>query len=570
MFEKRLIKEIPQAQRYVFMTIICQWIALMMNIAITMTFCLLFTKLLEETLNVSYVMTSICGFIVFWIVRSYCLKKGQMYSFEGASLVKRTLRHRLFKKVLSLSTYYQKYVQTSELVQLSSEGINQLETYYSLYLPQLFYSLLAPLTLFIICLLFDWKAAIILLICVPLIPLSIIVVQKLAKKLLSQYWTSYTTLGDSFLENLQGLTTLKIYQSDAYKHKQMNQEAENFRKITMRVLIMQLNSITIMDMIAYGGGALGSFFAIMHLCAGETSVFGCLFFILISFEFFVPLRQLGSYFHIAMNGIAASEKIFRILDIKQPYVGQEVLDENNIYLSCHHLSFYYGDRCVLNNIDFDIQPHQWIGVVGKSGSGKSTLAKVIMGSIDGYQGNLIIQGKERSDIKHQSFLSHFTYMTQDSFVFKATVRKNLDYLGKYSDRRIYEVLKLVDLYDYFIKRDGLDTELNESGSQLSGGQKQRLNLARAILEDSDVYIFDEATSQIDRESEEKILEVIQTLAQYKTVIMITHRMSNVKNCDQIFVMKDGKLIEQGRHFELYLKQNEYYRLTESQRELEVL
>lgn len=569
MFEKRLIKEIPEALHYVYLTIICQWIALIMNIAMTMNFCLLFVELLEGSLSFSHLLVSIGGFIIFWIMRSICLKKGQMYSFEGASLVKRTLRQRLFEKVLSLSTYYQKYVQTSELVQLSSEGINQLETYYALYLPQLFYSLLAPLTLFIICLFFDWKSAIILFICVPLIPVSIIFVQKFAKKLLAKYWTSYTTLGDSFLENLQGLTTLKIYQSDAYKQKQMNQEAENFRKITMRVLIMQLNSISIMDIVAYGGGALGSFMAITHFCAGEVSALGCLFFVLISFEFFVPLRQLGSYFHIAMNGIAASEKIFKILDIKQPHVGHMVLKEKEIDISCQNLSFSYDDRCVLKDVQFHIKPHQWIGVVGKSGSGKSTLAKVMMGFVDGYQGHLKIQNQERSDIDHQCFLSHFTYMTQDSFVFKATVRKNLDYFEKHSDEHLHEVLKLVDLDDYFMLHDGLQTQLNESGSNLSGGQKQRLSLARAILEDSDVYIFDEATSQINRESEEKILEVIQTLAQYKTVIMITHRMSNVRHCDQIFVMKEGKLVEQGNHQELYQKHGEYYQLSENQKELEV-
>ena len=569
MFDKRLLKEMPDAKSYIWKQVFCQWIALLMNIVLTLLICVLFIQLFDQQLSIEKVVLILLVMIVSLMIRAYVLKKATYYSFKGASLVKKTLRQRLFEKVLSLGSHYQDHVRTSELVQLSVEGINQLETYFSLYLPQLFYSVLAPVTLFVLTAFLDWKSALVLFVCVPLIPVSIIFVQKFAKKLLSKYWNSYTTLGDSFLENLQALTTLKIYQSDAYKQQQMNQEAENFRRITMRVLIMQLNSISIMDIVAYGGAGLGCFFAITHFQNQTLSLFGALFIVLMSFEFFIPLRQLGSFFHIAMNGIAASDKIFKILDLPVSSDGQYDLDAS-FDIRLEHVSFQYDDkRPILKDVSLHIQPHQFIGIVGESGSGKSTIAKLMMGYHRCLEGHLYMGEHQRSDIRDESFMEHVMYVTHDPMILKGTVRENLNMFSQYCDEQLWDVLKQVRLDGFFHEQMGLDTPLLENGSNLSGGQKQRLNLARALLKDVDVYIFDEATSNIDVESENHILNVIKTLTQTKTVIFITHRLQSVVHCDEIYVMQQGALVEQGTHQKLMHQEGIYHHMYQSQQELEV-
>lgn len=508
----------------------------------------MFYNLLNKRLDMNRLIVFIIYVLVLLIIRGYCLMKANQLSFQSSSSVKRELREKLYDKIYSLGIHYTKLVSTSELVQLSVEGIEQLETYFSMYLPQLFYSLLAPIALFLVLSVFDIKSAIALLICVPLIPISIILVQKIAKTLLAKYWNSYTTLGDGFLENLQALTTLKIYGSDEYKQKQMNKEAENFRKITMKVLIMQLNSISIMDIVAYGGAGIGSYIAIMNYLNGHNDVFSAMLVVLLSFEFFIPLRQLGSFFHIAMNGIAASDKMFRILDYKDIKSDKKKL-ESFRDMKVENLSFGYDERYILKNINFYIHKNQFIGIVGESGSGKSTLAKLIMGYHD-YEGHMSINNRERNEYDNETFLQRFAYITFEPMIFKGTVKDNLCLNRDYDESFIWDVLKKVRLDRFFKSLDGLDTLLLENGSNLSGGQKQRLNIARALLYNSEVYIFDEATSNIDVESEEVILDVIQSLTNKKTVIMITHRLSNVKNCDCIFVMNQGKVVEKGKHHEL--------------------
>ncbi len=569
MFDKRLLKELPESKSTVLKQVLFQWIALMMNIIFTFLLTYMFVLLFQRKLNIEYIVYLVGGILFTLIIRSCCLKKATTYSFEGASLIKTVLRKRLFQKILNIGNDYQDHVSTSELVQLSVEGINQLETYFALYLPQLFYSVLAPITLFLIISFMDLKSALVLFVCVPLIPISIILVQKFAKKLLAKYWGKYVTLGNSFLENLQGLTTLKIYQSDEYKQKEMNKEAENFRKITMRVLIMQLNSISMMDIVAYGGAALGNYFALTHYIKGDISLFSTIFIILVSFEFFIPLRQLGSFFHIAMNGIAASEKIWKILDINENDKKNLNFDSLEFPIQFHNLSFQFDkQRHVLNNVSFQINSREFVGIIGKSGAGKSTIAKLIMGYHSDYSGQLSIQGKERRDILDQDFLKHFVYISHDPMIFKGTVRYNLSMGHEYSDEELETVLSKVSLKGYFDGINGLDTELLEAGHNLSGGQKQRLNLARALLKDADVYIFDEATSNIDRESEENILNIISTLAKRKTVIMITHRLSNVVLSDQIIVMDQGTIKETGNHHTLMNKQGMYYDMFSQQEELE--
>ena len=570
MFDKRLIKEIPEAKAYVKRQVLCQWIALIMNIIFTVGLSYTLVLLFQEQLTIEILMIGIVFAIILFFIRGIELKKATQFSFAGASLVKKILRERLFKKILELGGHYQDYVATSELVQLGGEGINQLETYFALYLPQLFYSVLAPVTLFIIISFYDFMSALVLFLCVPMIPLSIVLIQKIAKKLLAKYWNSYTTLGDSFLENLQGLTTLKIYQSDEFKQKEMNKEAENFRKVTMRVLIMQLNSISVMDIVAYGGAGLGSYFAITHYMYQEISLFIALFIILLSFEFFIPLRQLGSFFHIAMNGIAASEKLFRVFDIEHQQSGKFDFKEGDFGLCVDQLSFQYTkEQPLLKEVSFQIKPNQFVGIVGESGSGKSTIAKLIMGYHQDYQGEIRIQTHQRYDIDDTVFFNHFVYMTHDPMIFKGTLRENIDMLNQYQDKEIWEALEKVNLASFFHQHNGLQTLLLESGSNLSGGQKQRLNLARAILKNGDVYIFDEATSNIDVESENAILEVIKDLSKEKTILFITHRLSSVIDCDDILVMKQGELIEQGTHQQLKAQNGVYAQMFTKQAKLEV-
>lgn len=559
MIDKRLIKEMPQAMIYIKKQVITQWLQLLANICFVFLLADILQSLFNRTFTTQRTFLFVCMMGAMIVLRMLLSKKATMYSYQASSDVKAALRSRLYEKILAFKNAYTNYATTSELVQLSVEGIDQLETYFGRYLPQFFYSMLAPVTLFLILVWMDWKSAFVLLICVPLIPLSIVAVQKFAKKLLAKYWTSYAALGDSFLENLQGLTTLKIYQADAYKNEEMNKEAENFRKITMKVLTMQLNSVSVMDIIAYGGAAIGSIVAMLSYIHQDISLFSLICIILLSSEFFIPLRTLGSYFHIAMNGIAASDKIFRILDQPVTQHQNKKLQDTEITIDFDHVTYSYdGKRGVLKDISMEIKPKQFIGIAGESGCGKSTLAKLLVGLAREYQGSIHIQNIERTALDDESFYERIMYVTHQPMIFKGTIAYNLK-LAKSdaSVKELWTVLEKVQLAAFVKEQGGLDMKLSENGNNLSGGQKQRLSLARALLKDSDVYILDEASSNIDVESENAILDVIKEMKDEKTIIMITHRLSNLLNSDQIYVMKQGTIFEKGTHSEL-MKQEGYY------------
>ena len=478
--------------------------------------------------------------------------------YLSSKAVKKTLREQIYSKLLRLGASYKERASTSEVVQVAVEGVDQLETYFGAYLPQFFYAMLAPLTLFVYLSFINLLSAVILLICVPLIPVAIAAVQTWAKKLLSRYWGQYTALGDTFLENLQGLTTLKIYQSDTFKQEQMNAEAEKFRKITMKVLTMQLNSITIMDIIAYGGAALGVVIADTQFRAGKVTLAGCLLIILLSADFFIPMRQLGSFFHIAMNGMAASDKIFRLLDLPEPEQGVQFVPKD-CSIVCSGLRFSYAEsREILHGIDLHFPMCSFTAIAGESGCGKSTVASILMGRNQGYGGSIKIGGVELSELSEASLMENITYISHQSYIFKGTVRDNL-LMGNpaASDDQLWAVLKQVNLADFLRSENGLNTLLTEQGNNLSGGQCQRLALARALLHDSAVYIFDEATSNIDVESENDIMAQIHALAKSRTVILISHRLANAADADCIYVMEKGTVTEQGTHTEL-LRQNGHY------------
>ena len=455
---------------------------------------------------------------------------------------------------------------------LASEGVEQIDTYFSKYLPQLFYSLLAPLTLFALLVGVHARSAILLLCCVPLIPLSIVAVQKFAKKLLANYWGEYTTLGDSFLENIQGLTTLKIYQADGWKHEEMNAQAERFRKITMKVLTMQLNSVTLMDLMAYGGAGLGIISAVSAFAAGQLDLTDTLRIVLLAADFFLPLRLLGSYFHIAMNGAASAEKIFRLLAAAETPDGTRSLDTADTTLRLDHITFgYEKDRAILKDVSLTIPQGSFVSLVGESGCGKSTIAALLSGSRTGYTGRVTLGGIPVQEIRQADRLRALTLVPHNAAIFKGTVASNLWMADPDADeQKLWNVLEQVHLADFCRSQEGLATELHEGGSNLSGGQRQRLAMARALLHDSPIYLFDEATSNVDAESENDILQTIHGLAGKKTVILISHRLANVVDSDCIYVMEKGRIAEQGRHADLLAQNGVYSQLYQAQKQLETL
>lgn len=567
MIDKRLIGTVPESKKYVAGNVALQWCGLVANMAM-MTAIAQFLAALFTGGTGRFGPTVLIAAIAV-AVRYLCTVGASRMSFLSSKAVKKTLRENIYEKLLRLGASYRQQVHTSEVVQVAVEGVDQLETYFGAYLPQFFYAMLAPLTLFVYLCTVNLPSAVVLLVCVPLIPVAIAAVQTWAKKLLSQYWGQYTTLGDTFLENLQGLTTLKIYQADGRKHWEMNQEAEQFRKITMKVLTMQLNSITIMDLIAYGGAALGAILAVTQFRTGRVDLAGCLLILLLAADFFLPMRQLGSYFHVAMNGMAASGKIFRLLDLPEGKQGT-IPCPADCGVVCQNLTFSYEEnREILHGVDLSFPRGGFTAIVGESGCGKSTLAGILMGRGRGYCGSVTVGGVELREVAEQSFMERFTYVSHQSYIFKGTVRDNL-LLGNPNgmDEELWAALERVKLADFLRSERGLDTPLTEQGGNLSGGQRQRLALARALLHDSDGYIFDEATSNIDVESENDIMAEIHALAKRKTVILISHRLANVAAADNIYVLENGTVAESGKHDALLKQGGVYARLWEAQQSLE--
>lgn len=569
MINKRLIGTVSESKKYIAGNVACQWCSLVANILMMSAITKMLAELFQGNASAKQIgMTAIIAGVAV-MIRFICSKMTSYLGYLSSKAVKKTLREMIYQKLLKLGNSYKEKVQTSEVVQVAVEGVEQLETYFGAYLPQFFYAMLAPLTLFVVISFVNLPSAVVLLICVPLIPVTIVAIQRWAKKLLSKYWGQYTALGDTFLENLQGLTTLKIYQADEFKHEEMNEQSEKFRKITMKVLTMQLNSITIMDLIAYGGAALGVILSVTQYRGGYVTLEGCLLIILLSADFFIPMRMLGSFFHIAMNGMAASDKIFRLLDLPEEEVKTEKI-ENDFDLECSDLSFSYEeDREILHKVNLQFPKGSFTSIVGESGCGKSTIAQILMGRNKNYRGSVTIGGKELSNISEDSVLKNLTYISHQSYLFKGTVRDNL-LMGKSdaTEDEMWEALQRVNLADFLREEKGLDTILQEKASNLSGGQCQRLALARALLHDSEIYIFDEATSNIDVESENDIMAEIYRLAKTKTIILISHRLANVVESDNIYVMEQGNVAEKGTHEQLLAKKGVYERLWSAQWNLE--
>lgn len=566
MVNKRLLNLVDSSKKYIFLNVFFNYLALITNISIMIILAYMVAEVFENKSVDLYLFIVI---IILMILKYLAnIMSGKM-SYLSSKEVKMTLRELIFKKLLEIGPSYNEKVKTAEIVQLASEGVDQLEIYFGSYLPQFFYAMIAPVTLSIVLAFISWPVATSLFICIPLIPLSIALVQTWAKKLLGKYWQRYSSLGDSFLENLEGLVTLKIYDADEYRQKLMNEEAEEFRKVTMKVLIMQLNSITIMDIVAYGGAALGMIIGLNGFMSGSISLFGILVIIFLGADYFIPMRQLGSFFHVATNGMAAADKIFRLLD-------QKVDDKKGLKdvgfdgdITIKDLSFGYDDKTVLKDIDLLIKNKKITALVGESGSGKSTIASLLALLNDYKHGSIKIKDTELKDIDSKEALAHIALLSHNSYIFKGSVKDNLMMASLDNDEeKMWEVLKRVQLADFLNEADGLDTLIEEGASNLSGGQRQRLALARMLLRKSDLYIFDEATSNIDVESEEIILKEINKLKDEAAVLLIAHRLANVIDADNIYVLDKGRIFESGSFEKLMALKGSFYQMFETQKELE--
>ena len=571
MINKKLLSFDRGALRFVGANVAFQWLGMLCNV--------IFVRAIARLVGAAFAGMLTTG--VLWQNLLLCLGTvpfrfvftllASGMSDQASKNVKRTLRSNIYDKLTRLGPNYTETAATSEVVMLASEGVEQIDTYFAKYLPQLVYSLLAPVTLFVLLVGVHARSAIILLCCVPLIPMSIVAVQKFAKKLLAKYWGEYTTLGDSFLENIQGLTTLKIYQADGWKHEQMNAQAERFRKITMKVLTMQLNSVTLMDLMAYGGAGLGIISAVSAFAKGQLSLTAALTIVLLAADFFLPLRLLGSYFHIAMNGAASAEKIFKLLAAEEPANGEQTVPEQAA-LQLKHVTFgYEKDRTILQDVSLTIPQGSFVSLVGESGCGKSTIAALLSGSRTGYTGSVTLGGVPVEQLQRAQRLRALTLVPHNATIFKGTVEANLRMAKPdATEAELWAALEQVNLADFCRSQDGLQTALHEGGSNLSGGQRQRLAMARALLHDTPIYLFDEATSNVDAESENDIMAAIRSLAGRKTVILISHRLANVVDSDCIYVLDKGRIAERGTHAELLKKQGAYSRLYTAQKQLETL
>jgi ABC transporter, ATP-binding/permease protein len=591
MIHKRLTRSVPKSKKWILLSALSSWISLLCNTAITFVTVRFIFGLYNSSLDKKMVFVLLFAASAALIIRVIAVRKRSYFSYRAGTEVKRTLRSMLYDKFISLKLNYSQYISMAEVTQIGTDGIEQLDSYFGAYLPQFFFSMAAPVTLFIILAPINFFAALVLFVCVPLIPLSIAAIQTVAKRILKRYLDVYTGLGDSFLDNLRGLITLKAYSDDEAQHRELNAEAENFRRVTMRVLTMQLNSIFVMDTVAYGGTALGTIVSLYQLRAGNLSIEGALLFILLCAEFFLPLRALGSFFHIAMNGITAANRLFELMDVKSDSAsvlsGAELEETAKKIkgaqpgslpvLEVKNLNFNYNEsKQALKNISLEFLKPGFYGIAGESGSGKSTAAALLMGLQKNYSGEILLSGIEAKKLPDEFRARYMNLVSTESFLFGASVRENLLIANpSASDEELMNVLKKVLLDEFILNRNssgdgnsGLDFYIESGGKNLSGGQVQRFALARALLHDTDIYIFDEAVSNIDVESEELILSTLYELSKTKIIIFISHRLANIENADHIYVFEKGEIKEEGTHSSLIEKNGIYARMYLQQKDLE--
>lgn len=566
MIDKELLSLLGGNRKYIAYSVIAMIFGLFANTAVTACICYAIGLAADGAAASSYVAPALIAALC--IALRFCITKATN-EFKNAlgAHVKKDLRHRAYDKMLRLGVRSSDSATMAGMTQVGVEGIEQLDLYYSTYLPQFFYSMIAPFILFAICAPIDWRTAVMLIVCVPLIPISIVAVSKYAKRIFAKYWGKYTSMGDVFLDSVQGLKELKIFKADARKHEQINASAEDFRKITMKVLVMQLASTTIMDLVAYCGAGAGIAIAVSGVMNGADPI-KALFLVLIAVEFFLPLRSLGSAFHVAMNGASAGRKILEILQAKEPEWGDGDIDDTTAQL--RNVTFSYdGKRDVLKDVTMSFPRVGMTAIVGESGCGKSTVVNLLSGAYRPSEGEVLAGGKKLSEISRAGWYSHLAIVSYNSYIFNESVRDNFKLARpEVSDEEIYAALEQVRLAEFVKSGGGLDKVIAEDGGNISGGQKQRLALAVALVADKEIYAFDEATSNIDGDSEAIIMDNIRKLSKAKNVIVISHRLANVVPADNIYFMSDGEVKESGTHGELIAKGGEYARLFNAQKALE--
>ena len=566
MLDKDLFRLARGSGKYVALAVAVSVVAMLLNLAITACICVIIALAAEGAQADAYLAPALLAAAGVLLRVPAGIAVNRIKARLGAK-VKKELRAKTYDKILTLGVRTTEEMSMAGLTQVSMEGIEQLDLYYSTYLPQFFFSMIAPIVLFIACVFIDWRTAVVLIACVPLIPVSIVAVSKYAKRIFAKYWGKYTSMGDGFLDSVQGLKELKIFKADGRYHERMNEKAEEFRKITMKVLVMQLASTTIMDLVAFGGAGAGIALAISGVVNGYLDPFKALFLILVAVEFFLPLRALGSAFHVAMNGASAGKKIKALLDAKPPVWGKGEVKQGEVKLE--DVSFSYdGKRDVLKNVDM-VFGRGITAIVGESGSGKSTIVGLITGALRPQKGRVSVAGQSFEEFGRESYYSHLSVVSYNTYIFNESVRDNFRLAKKdVSDEAIYAALKKVNL-DVFVRESGgLDKIITEDAGNISGGQKQRLALAVNLAAGKDIYVFDEATSNIDIESEAIIMDNIRALSQSATVIVISHRLENVVRADNIYYLKDGEVRERGTHDELCKEKGEYSALYNTQKQLE--
>ncbi len=571
MIDKKLLALLGHNKKYIFYAVGLMIVGLFANLAITASICYAIQYAAEYTSSGSnaqgFILLAVIVIIAMAIRYVTSRMIGDLKDTLGRN-VKKDLRQKIYDKIIKLGVRTTDNMSMAGLTQLSMEGVEQLDLYYSAYIPQFFYAMIAPIILFIVTVRINWAVALVLLACVPLIPMSIIAVSRYAKKIFAKYWSKYTSMGDSFLDSVQGLKELKIFQADATQNIKMNETSEEFRKITMKVLVMQLASTTIMDMVAYGGAGLGIALTIHAVVNGSLSAYAALFLILVAVDFFLPLRAFGSAFHIAMNGASAGNKILSLLAQPDPVWGSETVDGTEITVKDVTFS-YDGKRDVLKHASMNFGSTGMCAIVGESGSGKSTVVNLLLGAYHPQQGSILVGNKPLETLSRESYYSHISVVSYNTYIFNETIRQNF-MLAKdnVTDEEIYSALKKVNLYDFIIDNGGLDKVITEDAANISGGQKQRLALAINLVANKDIYIFDEATSNIDIESEAIIMNNIKELSKEKSVIVISHRLANVIAADTIYYIEDGEVKEHGNHTELMNMHEGYAKLYTTQKKLE--
>ena len=571
MIDKKLLRLLGDNKKYLFYTVALMVVGLFANITITACICRAIKLAAEYDTHsggtIIFLWPAVIALVGIIVRYTASRLVGDIKDTLGRK-VKKDLREKVYNKIVKLGVRSTDGMSMAGLTQVSMEGVEQLDLYYSSYIPQFFYAMMAPIILFCITVWIDWRVALVLLACVPLIPVSIVAVSKYAKKIFAKYWGKYTSMGDSFLDSLQGLKELKIFKADGAQHIKMNEKSEEFRKITMKVLVMQLASTTIMDLVAYGGAGVGIALAVLAVVNWGLSPFAALFLILVAVDFFLPLRAFGSAFHVAMNGASAGNKILSLLEQPDPVWGED--EVSNTELKVENVTFSYdGKRDVLKNVSMTFPKNGMTSIVGESGCGKSTVVNLLFGAFRPQLGVVTVGGKTIESLSRESYYSHLAVVSYNTYIFNETVRANFKLANKnVTDDEIYTVLKKVNLVDFIRENGGLDKVITEDAANISGGQKQRLALAVNLAADKDIYVFDEATSNIDIESEAIIMANIKELSKTKAVIVISHRLANVVPSDLIYYMESGEVKESGIHDELMKKNGGYAKLYNVQKKLE--